>query len=209
MLKAVKKGQRDYCRMSKKKFLTMIFTIFFVLIVSGCTSNNVENGPINMDWLTNHVPVHSLGTGNDDFWIDYPTINPNSSQPVIHLSWVNDSLEEGCVLFVVHKTGCESCQPQFDRMLNLAEKYEEHVVFHDLDIALGSSVEKRAYDSYLYDADGPPGYIALTGIFTLINNSGNIDYAWHSWERDVDSAVLEEWIKDGIYYWYQNSGGFQ
>jgi hypothetical protein len=209
MLNAIKKRQRDYSRIINKKFLTMIFIIFLVLFFSGCTSNNIENDPINMDWLINHIPVHSLGTGNDDFWINYPTSNPNSSQPVTHLSWVNDSIEEGCVLFVVHKTGCETCQPQADRMISLAEKYEGYVVFHDLDIALGSTIEQRAYDSYLYDADGPPGYIALTGIFTLINDSGNIEYGWHSWEMDVDSEVLEEWIKDGIYYWNENNGGIR
>jgi len=33
-------------------------------------------------------------------------------------------------------------------------------------------------------------------------------YGWHSWEGDVEDIEMEEWVKDGIYYWYQNSGEF-
>ena len=190
----------------KNKVLIAIFSVFFILLLSGCTTNDTNNKSNNEDWLTDYSPVHFLGAGNEDFWIDYPTGNPNASQSVIHLSWVNDSLDEGCVLFVVHKTGCESCQPQADRVIDLAEKYKRYVVFHDLDASLGGSIEQRAYDSYLYDPDGPPGYIALTGVFTLMEKNGSIGYAWHSWERDVDYSELEDWVKDGIYYWYQNSG---
>lgn len=192
--------------MNQKKFLIAIFSIFIILLLSGCTTNDTNNDSNNEDWLVNYSPVHSVGNGTDDFWVDYPSGNPNSGQSVTHLSWVNDSLEKGCMLFVVHITGCVSCQPQADRMINLAEKYKEHVVFHDLDADLGGSVEKRAYDAYLYDPDGSPGIIALTGVFTLIEQNGSIVYGWHSWEQDVDFKEMEEWVKDGIYYWYENSG---
>lgn len=192
--------------MNQKKFLIAIFSIFIIILLSGCTTNDTNNDSDNENWLVNYLPVHTVGTGEDDFWIEYPTDNPNSGQSVTHLSWVNDSLEKGCMLFVVHITGCVSCQPQADRVIELAEEYKEHVVFHDLDADLGGSVEKRAYDAYLYDPDGSPGIIALTGVFTLIEQNGSIVYGWHSWEQDVDFKEMEEWVKDGIYYWYENSG---
>jgi hypothetical protein len=115
-------------------------------------------------------------------------------------------LKDGCVLFVVHKTGCVSCTPQADRTIRLAENYEEYIVFYDLDMPLGGSIEEKAYESYLYDPDGPPGIIALTGIFTIFNNSGKIVIGWHSWEQNVNYNEMEEWLRDGIYYWTQNSG---
>ena len=192
--------------MISKKIWTAILSIFIILLLSGCTTNEIKNNSNNEDWLTNYSPVHFLGNGTDDFWLDYPTSHTNSSQSVSHLSWINNSLEEGCVLFVVHKTGCVSCQPQADRTIKLAENFQEHIVFYDLDMTLGGSIEQRSYDAYLYDPDGPPGYIALTGVFTLIENNGTVEYGWHSWERDVDYKEMEEWLKDGIYYWYQNKG---
>ena len=194
--------------MNMKK-LVILITIFLIMFFSGCNTKKTDNNGINdfdiENWLDNYSPVHSVGNGSNNFWINYPTNNPNSSESVTHLSWVNDSIKKGCVLFVVHKTGCEACQPQADRVISLAEKYDEKVEFHDLDITLGGSVEQSAYDAYLYDPDGPPGYIALTGVFTIINNNGNIEYAWHSWEFDVDSSELETWIRDAIYYYHINS----
>ena len=197
--------------MKMKKLLILLTLIIIVLFLSGCntnTTNNKENVSNDFDienWLETYTPKHSVGNESNNFWINYPTHNPNSSQPVTHLPFVNNSLKEGCVLFVVHKTGCESCQPQADRVINLAEKYGEKVEFHDLDIALGGSVEETAYAAYLYDPDGPPGYIALTGVFTLFDNNGDIEYGWHSWEKDVDSSELETWIQDAIYYYHINS----
>lgn len=198
--------------MNVKRLLVLLALIFMVIFLSGCntkTTNNQDDGSNDdfdfQNFLDTYSPVHSVGNGSNNFWINFPTGNPNSSQSVSHLPFVNDSLKEGCVLFVVHKTGCAACQPQADRVIALAEKYEEHVVFYDLDITLGGSVEERAYDAYLYDPDGPPGYIALTGVFTLIENNGNIEYGWHSWEKDVDDSELESWVKDAIYYYHVNS----
>jgi len=209
-----------------KSITAILFAItILILLFSGCTENDSTDdsiddnndstddssnggsngGPVNSSWLDDYNPIHAVGTESNDFWINFPSFNPNSSQIVNHRSWVTDSIGEGCVLFVVHKTGCEACQPQADRVINLSERYKDYLVFLDLDITLGGSIEERAYDAYFYDADGPPGYIALTGIFTLVENNGDIEIGWHSWEKDVDYSELESWIKDAIYYYTINS----
>jgi thiol-disulfide isomerase/thioredoxin len=203
----------------KLKTTLPLIIIVLVLLFSGCTNNNSannssdlpdnssndDNGTTNSSWLIDYTPIHSIGSETNDFWISFPSFNPNGGQDVDHRSWVTDSIENGCVLFVVHKTGCETCQPQADRVLNLSEKYKDHVEFLDLDITFGGSVEERAYDAYFYDSNGPPGYIALTGVFTFVNNSGNIEIGWHSWEKDVEYSELESWIKDAIYYFQINN----
>ena len=205
----------------KIKTILLLIVIVIILLFSGCTSNNTpnnisdssdnssndntENGTINSSWLNDYTPLHSIGSGINDFWISFPSFNPDSGQSIDHRSWITDSIENGCVLFVVHKTGCEACQPQADRVINLSEKYEEHIIFLDLDATLGGSVEERAYDAYFYDPDGPPGYIALTGIFTKVEHNGSIEIGWHSWEKDVDYPELESWIRDAIYYYHINS----
>ena len=192
----------------------LLLTILMIIInsisfLSGCTDNqsneNTNGGPT---WMNNYIPVHSLGEGSNDFWLTFPPGNPSDGLSVDHLDWVISSLQDGCVLFVVHKTGCVGCQAQADRVIELGDKYEGQLMFYDLDIPLGGDIEKKAYDSYLYDPDGPPGYIALTGIFTLVKEDGEIKYGWHSWEGDVEDTEMEKWVKDGIYYWYQNSGEF-
>jgi hypothetical protein len=189
------------------KIKTIILAIIIVnvlLSLSGCTNNNTSN---DLNWLEKYTPVHGIGTGSDDFWINYPLENPSSSQSVDHLDWVINSLNEGCVLFVVHKTGCKYCKAQADRVIAIADKYEDQLEFYDLDIPLGGDVERMAYDAYLYDPDGPPGYIALTGVFTLVEDNMEIKCGWHSWELDVEDSVMESWIKDAIYYYTLNNKG--
>ena len=195
--------------------VVVIVSMFFLFSASPGNSNNDDgnNGDDGhnsngISWLNDYTPVHSVGTGDDDFWINYPPGNPSSGQSVDHLQWVLDSLEKNCVLFVVHITGCVGCQAQADRMIALAEKYSENVEFYDLD-AVDSASEallEKAYGSYLYDPNGPPGYIALTGVFTYVKDNDELKIAWHSWEGDVSDSAMEDWVKDTIYYYHINSG---
>ena len=152
--------------MKPKVILFGIFSVSLLVMVSGCTTNDLDNGnsgnnvvnPDGPSWLKNYEPKQSVGTGINDFWINYPDINPSSGQSVEHLPWILDSLEKGCVLFVVHKTGCVGCQAQADRVIAFAEKYEDYVEFYDLDAVDGASEDilDKAYGSYLYDPNGPP-----------------------------------------------------
>jgi thiol-disulfide isomerase/thioredoxin len=198
--------------MNRRNILLLtVFSVVSVLLVSGCTSNNSnDNSDDNSDneesWLDMYTPIHTVGNGPNNFWISYPTGHPNASQQVDHLPWVLSSLNENAVVFVVHRTGCVTCQPQADRMIALAEKYEDNVTFYDLDISLGGDTEQKAYEAYVYDPAGPPGYIALTVLVTLIEVNGDVEYGWHSWEGDVADAELEGWVQDTIYYYHVNRG---
>lgn len=197
--------------MKIKLFLIVLIIILLVFLLAGCVdsensdsdSNDVDTGT----WLDTYSPGHDVGTGSDAFWITFPSTSENNGEPVTHLSWIQDSLDKHCVVFVVHKTGCASCAAQAERVIDIAEKYEDIVEFWDLDIPLGGDIEQKAYESYLYDPDGPPGYIALTGVFTYVKQDGETKIGWHSWEGNVADSDMEDWIRDAIYYYHVNSGG--
>ncbi len=180
----------------------VLLTAILTLFLSGCMSDNSNN---QGSWLDTYIPIHVVGNGSNDFWISYPTGHPNSSQAVIHNTWVLDSLNRSCVVLVVHRTGCQTCQPQADRVIAFSEKYRDDVTFYDLDISVGGETEQKAYEAYVYDPVGPPGYIALTVLVTLIEVNGDVEYCWHSWEGDVADAELEGWIQDTIFYYHVNS----
>jgi len=194
---------------SYKILIAMFFAGSFILL-SGCTStssNNNSNGP---SWMNNYTPVHSVGTSSNDFWITYPAGNPSSGQAVDHLRWIADSLTTKPVLFVVHRTGCVGCADQAERVIEFGGKYNEEVTFYDLDAYEGASsdIQNKANQVYMYDPDGSPGYIALTGVYTYIKENGEVKIAWHTWEAPNDMKVsdsdLETWIKDAIYYYDMN-----
>ncbi len=182
------------------------FTIFLLLFLSGCTSNNT-----NESWLKNYSPEHSVGTGENYFWINFP-----DGQSAQHKTWIIESLEEKPIFFVCHRTGCASCTPQADRVKALGEKYEEYAIFYDLDNPFAgygdpsADILKKYNEGFYYDPNGGSHYIALTGVFTLVNDGGEVKIGWHSWEAPNDMTIsdsdLETWIKDAIYYLHVNSG---
>ncbi len=201
----------QYLRLMKMKTILCFVVLTIMLMLAGCVDNentNTNTNDVNTGtWLDDYTPVHGVGTGSNNFWIGFPTSSENSGQSIGHLSWIQDSLDDNCVVFVVHKTGCVGCADQSERVIDIAGEYEDMVEFWDLDIPLGGDIEQKAYDSYLYDPNGPPGYIALTGVFTYVEQDGNIEVGWHSWEGNVADSDMEAWIQDAIYYYHINSGG--
>ncbi len=196
--------------MKSNALLLALFTVFLLLLLSGCTSNNTDDNPINGndDWLENYTPAHSVGTGSNDFWINFPT-----NQSVQHKTWITENLEEKPVFFVCHRTGCASCTPQADRVKTLGKTYAEDTVFYDLDDPFpgyGDSTQdilEKYNAAFDYDPDGGTHYIALTGVFTLVNDEGTIKIGWHSWEGNVDDAEMERWVQDIIYYYHVTKQG--
>lgn len=196
--------------MKNKIFLIPMILILMVFLIAGCVENekpNTEEDDVDTGtWLDDYSPVHGVGTGSDNFWIEFPSTSEYNEQSIDHLSWIQDSLDEHNVVFVVHKTGCVGCADQAERVIDIAGEYEDMVEFWDLDIPLGGDIEQKAYDSYLYDPDGPPGYIALTGVFTYVEHAGETKIGWHSWEGNVADSDMQDWIRDAIYYYHVNHG---
>ena len=187
--------------------IVIVAAAFFILSGSSDEPNNNGEGgnSDNPDWLDDYTPVHSLGTGSDKFWINFP-----SGQSPDHLTWITESLEEKPVFFVCHRTGCYGCSAQADRVIALGEKYSEDAIFYDLDYPYsqyGTSPEdilNKFYEAFYYDPNGGSNVIATTGVFTIINDDGEEKIAWHSWEGNVDDAEMESWVKDIIYYYNIN-----
>jgi len=198
--------------------LLTLLLVGILLFFTGCTSNNTDNntsddnsdnGSDDSNWLDNYTPVHTVGTGSDDFWIGFPAGSDYHGQSIEHFDWVTNTIDNNCVLFVVHRTGCVGCKEQGDLVISLAEKYSDYVVFHDIDAVSGAleEIQQMSNEAYLYDPNGAPGYIALTGVFTYVEDNGEIKIGWHSWELDVEDSVMESWIKDAIYYYDMNNEG--
>lgn len=194
--------------MKNKAIIIIMILIITVLIFVGCVDNNQNsnNNPNTDSWLDDYTPVHSLGTGSDKFWINFP-----SGQSVEHKTWVIESLEEKPVFFVCHRTGCVGCSAQAERVKVLGETYSDYAVFYDLDDPYpgygesSADILEKYREAFYYDPNGGTHYIALTGVFTLINDGGMVKIGWHSWEGNVGDSEMESWVKDIIYYYNANT----
>jgi len=181
---------------------TVVFALFASLDKSNGDNGTNSNGT---SWMNNYTPVHSIGTGSDTFWINFP-----AGQSVQHKTWITQDLEEKPVFFVCHCTGCYGCTAQADRVKALGETYGEDAVFYDLDDpypgygVATADIKKKFNEAFYYDPNGGTNYIALTGVFTLIKDEGEVKIGWHSWEGDVGDTEMESWVKDIIYYYHVN-----
>jgi hypothetical protein len=168
-------------------------------------NNQPEPQPQDNNWLDSYSPKYSIGSGNNNWWINYPDTHTNKGESVAHLGWITQDLNNEPVLFVIHKTGCISCEPQAEKSAEIGKKYQNDLIFCDLDVADGSSTYDKGMEAFMYDPDDAPNYIALTGVFTKMkDNSGFEKIVWHSWEGDMDKSVIESWVKDAIYHYKQN-----
>jgi len=104
----------------RKTQLVAVGAILLALLVSGCLGNNEgsSSGSGDDNWLDTYSPVHTVGTGSNKFWIDFPESSQYNGQNVQHLAWVEGSLGTHCVVFVVHKTGCVGCNSISEKYLN-------------------------------------------------------------------------------------------
>jgi hypothetical protein len=186
--------------------LVVIVAVVFIVLSGSPDGQNNSGNSNNSQWLGNYTPVHSVGKRTDNFWINFPIGGPSAGQSVQHLTWITEDLKEKPVIFVCHRSGCAACTPQADCVKALRETYGEDVIFYDLDnpfsgygVATEDTLEKFN-EVFYYDANGPPSYIAFTGVFTLINDTGEVKIGWQTWEGNVEESVTESWIKDAIYY---------
>ncbi len=209
----------EMIHMKPHMLIVVCLSVLLLMLFSGCTSNNTNNTSSDEDdnisnnssWLDTYSPTHKEGEGINDFWVTFPTINPKANQSVKHLSWIIDDLEEKPIVFVCHRTGCTACTPQADRIKAFRDIYAEDAIFYDLDDpyeGYGTStgdILLKYNQAFYYDPNGPPSYIALTGVFTLIEKDGKAQIGWHTWEGNVADTAMENWIKDAIYYYHVNS----
>ena len=217
-VKILKKTKNPKPSKSRSKAMIGLIVILIVIIAASIIvlsmnkpeKFNNNNGNV-VAWMKNYTPIYSLGTGTNNFWINFPTGNPLVGQSVTHPAWITEDLEEKPVVFVCHRTGCGPCTPQADRVKALIQTYGEDIVFYDLDNpfegygTIKEGVLEKYNEAFYYDPNGGSHYIALTGVYTLIKDGGEIKIGWHSWEGNVDDTAMENWIKDAIYNYHINS----
>jgi len=190
-------------------FVVIVAATFFILSGSPDGSNSSGNSN-NSGWINNYTPVNLIGTGSNNFWTNFPAGSAYPGQSPQHLTWITEDLKEKPVVFVCHRTGCGPCTPQADRVKALRETYGEDAVFYDLDYPFEGygvaeeDILNKFYEAFYYDPNGGSQVIAFTGVFTLINDGGEVKIGWHSWEGNVADADMEDWIKDAIYYYHLN-----
>jgi len=145
---------------------------------------------------------HGVGSGADDFWINYPSDHPRSGQLVSHPQWILDALENKPVVIVAHSEGCSPCIMQQSAMETVREEYGDQATYFDL---LTDGSDARALDVFnSYYPRAGSWYIPLTVILTNVeDNEGSTHVGWHSTVGATGAEWITGYVEDAINYYMQ------
>ena len=147
---------------------------------------------------------YSVGSGNDDWWVTYPTQSSGSGIVVNHPQWVLDALGSKPVVVYVHK-GCGYCKPQTDALAEVVKEDGSKFTYFDI---TGDGSDSRAEEALqAYDPNGGITYVPLTVILTLAPNSeGKVKPVWHSRDDVTGKEWIKNYVEDALDQYSENSG---
>ncbi len=140
--------------------------------------------------------IRNVGTGTDDFWIQYPLSHMSSNQSVEHPDWVENAVDTEVVLILSRREGCGPCIEQTAICEDINRNSSEYIEYFNMLASFDDPESTFVFSNY-----SPEGYwaIPLTIVLTKVRDSnGNDAIGWHSWIGVVDEETLTSWLEDAI-----------
>jgi len=160
-------------------------------------------------WLNNYTPAHSLGYEEEDWWVTYPKMHPNYSEPVEHPDWIIEHLHHHPMLILVHTTTCSYCSIQEEHISAVLPQYRDNITYIDI-LADTQDGYERGQDVFVaYDPNDGAHYVPLTVYITLCEANGKVFVAWHGIEGVTSEEWIESHIEDAIYYFEKNNNSWE
>jgi hypothetical protein len=143
-----------------------------------------------------------VGTGADDFWIEYPSTHPSSGGAVQHPEWVLSALDSGVVMILDHSEGCAPCIRQGTICLSISSANPDITY---IDLSSGTDEPDASEGFAAYDPNGGVHYVPLTIVVTRVQSpTGGTAIGWHAWEGVIDESSLQSWIADAKSHFSEN-----
>ena len=155
------------------------------------------------DW-NNYTASYSIGTGEQDWWTEYPDQHVSAGSKVDHPSWVKNALKDKPLLISVHSSNCVPCLTQVPRIQAVVQDFGRELKFYDV-LAEGDGYEKALAILDVYNPSGAAQYVPTTIFITLTEGpDGDVGVAWHARVDVMSQEEIESYVKDSIYYHNQN-----
>ena len=136
-----------------------------------------------------------VGTGDGDFWTNYPLDHTSPGGAVDHPQWIRTTVETKVLVILTHSEGCAPCITMTEIFNKVKAEYGSQLAYYDL---LSGTNEPQASETFsAYDPDGEPHYIPLP---IIISKGPSGEIIWHSWEGVVYDYEFYSWIDDAISY---------
>ena len=148
-----------------------------------------------------------VGSGPENWWIEYPYQHLNAGSAVDHPSWALDALKDKPVIMLIHQNGCHACALQEAEIGTVLGSLGDDVAY--IDILVNSDWEKSWTGLEVYDPSGKPRFVPLTVFLTLAPGpDGNVTVAWHSVVDHKNEGWIRSYLNDAIALHRENSEGW-
>ena len=152
------------------------------------------------------VLAHTIGSGSQDWWIEYPDQHPNAGSAVDHPTWALDPLEEKPLIMLIHSSGCSACIKQEEDIQEVLRDLGDDVSY--LDVLYDDDIDKTWTALEIYDPTGDPGNVPVTVLLTLApGDDGDLEVAWHSYLGSRGEGRIRSYLNDAIVLYEENSEG--
>lgn len=176
-----------------------------ILAVMAFMVSAVFVGSIQAEDWDSYKPVHSLGSGENDWWITHPSASGKADLPLKQADWITSALKDKPLIVLVHSSSCRPCVVQMANMEKVMASYGNEIEYRDL-VAEGSGLKDATELLINYSTSGRL-VVPTTVFFTLIKGpDGKAAVAWHSVEDVMSEGDIGDFAKDAIYYYRLNSG---
>lgn len=170
------------------------FAIIFFLLLSSFSLLGSASDDLQIS-----KPIYSIGSGDDNWWIEYPD-SSNVSAPVNHLPWILESLEGNPVVILCRSKVCPTCEEQKKRLEKVLENYGNNVTYYDL----VAEDDIRTYDAMEVYYWAP--IVPVTIVLTLVRDADDkIAVGWHTMNSAIEEEIIASYIRDAIFYHQVNS----
>jgi thiol-disulfide isomerase/thioredoxin len=186
------------------------FTLLFLAAMAAFSATVFVASDIalSVDW-NSYSPAHAVGSGENDWWTTYPDQNENSGKAVEHPDWIVKALKEKPVLILIHSSNCVPCLTQTPRIKAAANSFSGDLAYYDI-LGEGDSLQEAVDILDVYDPYGMGKPVVPTTIFiTLAKGSdGKVGIVWRSEVDAMSEGRIDDYVKDAIYYYKQNSAAW-
>jgi hypothetical protein len=153
-------------------------------------------------------PLRVVGSGPENWWIEYPYQHLNAGSAVGHPSWALDALKERPVIMLIHKNGCHTCARQEAEIRKILGGLGDDVTYAD--VLFENDWEKGWKALEVYDPGGDPALVPVTVFLTLAPApDGNATIAWHSVVGYRSEGWIISYLNDAIALHHDNSAGWE
>ncbi|HEQ79341.1 MAG TPA: hypothetical protein ENN76_03640 [Euryarchaeota archaeon] len=180
----------------------IVIALYVIFVIQPTFTSNDDSyqKPVTEDEDIVYERFYDIGSGVNDWWVNYPLKHETPGVGVSHPDWCTDDVAKAPVIIFVHSDDCAPCVTQKRNLNNLFANYPStSYKYHPLPATFENERSMEAFE--IYDPTGGMPYIPLTVFVTLMEDGDTIKTVWHAREGAMTETELQRYLDDAMMFY--------